>query len=121
MSRLIEYKVYVKFLNEMQSATEIYNDGGCMTDCYEYALAHDDVILLQYSGINDSNDRMLYEGDVIKSGTFYWVVRFIDGSFLACLFDKKRTSLTKTLKDREVSLVPCVYTGNIYQNPELLK
>lgn len=121
MNRVIDYKAYVKFLNEAQNVTELYNDGGCMTDDYPYALAHDDIVLLQYSGANDTHERRLYEGDVIKSGKFWWVIRFVNCAFLACLFDGVQSPLIDTLQKRNTAGCPCEFAGNIHQHPELLK
>lgn len=66
MSRTIKFRAYVKFLHEIQSVDELYKSGGCMTDDYPYALAHDDVELMQFTGIVDAEGVDVYDGDLLR-------------------------------------------------------
>lgn len=77
----------------------------------------EDVILEQYTGYKDKNNKEIYEGDIIKyNNKIYWI-GFSEGCF-DC-----RIKLTDTNGD-ELFLFDhkCIeIIGNISENPELLE
>lgn len=87
-----------------------------------------DLIVMDWSGFNDTEGKEIYEGDVfeIKAGYNYYVV-FENGSFTCYHIETKDYILGGNLKwgllSRSFELgsdyKPKVI-GNIYQNPELL-
>lgn len=81
---------------------------------------YDTVTLNQCTGLKDKNDKLIYEGDIVKifhvSGTmqgkyFFDVVGWND---LRCRFDTENYGI---INDDDVYEV----IGNIYENPELLE
>lgn len=48
----------------MHKVLELYHDGGVMVEGYEYPLSAEQVILMQYIGMKDSDDVEIYEGDL---------------------------------------------------------
>jgi len=74
----------------------------------------DDIVIMQYIGMKDKNDRDIYEGDIIKhSGGEVGVAKFKDGCFGVEL-----------LNGDFLICVPFEHhsvIGNIYENPELLE
>ena len=119
--RNIKFRAYVKFLNEIQNVTELYNTGGCMVDGYPYALAHDDVNLMKFTGLQDKNGVDIYEGDIVNisgSGSCITEIQPCYGIVYKCInknmFD---TDAHDVAAEREDSFV----IGNIHSNPELLE
>ena len=78
------------------------------------------VELMQWTGLQDSNGKDIYEGDIVESdcdeGTlFEKVARLSSGLYmLECIFSgQQHTDLESCVESIEVA-------GNIYENPELL-
>ena len=121
--RTIKFRAWDKVNKRMLQVDKMYwnlaQDKICiiclLDEKHEIALAVDEFILLQYTGLKDKNGVEIYEGDVVACG--YWqddykkveknVVVFEDGHFQnANTFD----ALT------EIEII-----GNIYENKELIK
>ncbi|GAG55499.1 unnamed protein product [marine sediment metagenome] len=80
-----------------------------------------DIILMQYTGLKDKDEKEIYEGDVVKCRDFTGIVTFDEGCF--------RLDLGAYEMDLALSIY-CTYhknahepkiIGNVYENPELLK
>ncbi len=87
---------------------------------------NDPIILQQFTGIEDTNEKEIYEGDIHLSETegdeglikSYLPVVFDNGAFwLDESFKKDGTYLTLLCEYNE----PLNIVGNIYEHPELLK
>lgn len=84
-------------------------------------------VLMQYTGLKDTNGKEIYEGDVIKGHTFDERINEKQIGEIAYNEDRhgfvfipsrmKRKNLYYPL----FSVVTCEVIGNIYENPELLE
>jgi uncharacterized phage protein (TIGR01671 family) len=115
--REIKFRAYVKFLNEIQNVVELFRSGKVITDGYDYALAHDDIILMQFTGLQDINGADIYEGDIVQSVDYY-PSEIVYSEYKACFL----------AGDLVIADGGCYRTsnrweviGNIHENPELLE
>ena len=76
------------------------------------------MILLQYTGLKDKNNREIYEGDILKKGKYMfeckWGYCSFDFNPFPYPIDKEHNQDGYFREDMEV-------IGNIYENPELIK
>ncbi|GAV24782.1 hypothetical protein ciss_07150 [Carboxydothermus islandicus] len=75
----------------------------------------DDFIVMQYTGLKDSEGREIYEGDVIETQRIKGVVKW--DNFFGCwqvINKTDRSMLTN------IDVIRSEVLGNIYENPELL-
>ncbi|WP_339010272.1 YopX family protein [Fusobacterium animalis] len=85
-----------------------------------YNKRYKDFNLMQCSGLNDKNDREIYEGDILLDGNNKkpYKVIFKNGSFRA-EFEGDFEEYSFDLID--VVAQGCEVVGNIYENPELME
>jgi hypothetical protein len=67
--------------------------------------------LMQFTGLQDKNDKDIYEGDIVKSGKRDFEVVFESGSFMMCFANGASMMFINEM----VEII-----GNIYENPELV-
>ena len=86
----------------------------------------DDLVFVQYTGLNDSNDDSIYEGDILIN--HYDVGNNIIGQVLyesdhgGYIFQWKRKGRNQDYNNLNCDLAfESVIVGNILENPELLK
>ncbi|WP_455010842.1 YopX family protein [Mogibacterium timidum] len=92
------------------------------------------IVLSQYTGLKDKNDREIYEGDILISKASenpkdhkMWLVSYQDGGFVIDYKHKpkdrrKRSKCeTEILCEDNIWLYGMEVKSNIYENPELLK
>ena len=83
-------------------------------DQYNDYFDTEDMILMQYTGLDGKNGKEIYEGDIVKYENITGKIMFFNGSFI--LSDLEETEEWELgVINEEVEII-----GNIYNNPELL-
>lgn len=109
-NKVMEYKVNVNDGKPVKYGYQWFNHGNTIYDSE----------LMQYTGLKDKNGKEIYEGDIIRHDWGLNKITFEDYSFTAeqiLTFDGKY-NCSLYLSDIGSD---CEVTGNIYENPELLK
>ena len=75
-----------------------------------------EVVLMQFTGLTDSNGVEIFEGDVIRTGRGDWGVIVWKAPF----FEVTVSATESSLYSREW-FATCEVIGNVYQNPELFE
>ncbi len=139
MVREIKFRAWVKENNSEQNYAGMYQvhslslDGVVVIRSSMFApslFPINDVVIMQYTGLKDKNDKEIYEGDVIK---FFDRGNMFDNDLLPCtaqvVMEYARWSIkpidVKGLRNFQFNGIggyeKCEVIGNIYENPEVLK
>lgn len=83
-------------------------------------------IIMQYTGLNDVNNKEIYEGDIISipgdySGDHYYKTSIGIVEYQAPEFYPKNPNDKDGITWQDFNLERCTILGNIYENPELLE
>lgn len=131
MEDRFKFRAFLKRANLMKKCVGVLENSVILEDeIGQFSEPHNQVKLMQCTGLKDKNGNLIYEGDVLKREceelgvalhskhvTKLGYVRVPDNCFVAQCFDEKNhcTSICQeNWKDSEI-------IGNIYETPELLK
>ena len=84
------------------------------------------VDVMQYTGINDSVEKEIFDGDIVtarkysNTGTFTGYVHFLNGIYWVN-FIGYESYYTELIDLKNAEYEPIRVIGNIYENPELMK
>ena len=94
---------------------------GCSCNKEGFYNGYEFIGSLQYTGPEDKNGREIYEGDIVKRGTYgkenkpiIYLIKWQNGGFITKLL-KPSNIMTTQFEASESEII-----GNIYENPELL-
>jgi uncharacterized phage protein (TIGR01671 family) len=99
----------------MQNGSDIEDDG----------FNEKDLIIQQYTGLKDKNDREIYEGDIVITLKDNYIAREFKGNYKIGFynhgFDLTELECGDSYWLNELDGIKLEIIGNIYDNPELLK
>jgi len=75
-----------------------------------------DLIIMQYTGLEDKNGKEIYEGDIVQRG----VVLFSNGKFQGYYYESNG-GIAESWEDDLYKEKDIEVLGNIYENPELMR
>lgn len=121
MSREIKFRVWDIENKEMLNVQELDFEptfyGGRIAirpDQYNDYFDTEDMILMQYTGLHDKNEKEIYEGDIVKYENMTGKIMFFNGSFIMSNFEETEEWELGVINE-ELEIM-----GNIYDNPELI-
>ena len=138
MSREIKFRVFIDYKIFYQDKYDEYGDNLTSIDIckktititgfhnYEnvYRFEDEKVKLMQYTGLNDKNDKEIYEGDIVKILKLEGYGEYCDqvkhtGKIECYISEFRIQPLNLRLSDE--SIVGIEVIGNIYENKNLLE
>ena len=136
---MIKFRVWDKVNERMLNIETLclsFSPNGVLTSIYTYGpdfsndpevIGHDepdldDVIIEQYTGLDDKNGKPIYEGDVIKSNYKYAqpkVSQIIIENGNSYILGEDLATGNEMLVSDHISEIKVI--GNVHENPELLE
>ena len=91
------------------------------TDQYNDYFDTEDMILMQYTGLKDKNEKEIYEGDIIKYKDIQKGVVEYSEQYAQFILKETGSIADECEALGEFNIKVFEVIGNIYDNPELLK
>lgn len=117
--REIEFRAWLKYKKKMVNVKSIDLYTGDISYRYNgtsHFANSDEIELMQYTGLKDTNGVKIFEGDIVEfSGDEIGVIKYTGGCF-----EIEADGFTETFYYNRYSYEVEV-NGNIYENPEFLR
>ncbi len=88
---------------------------------YESCPEYLELEIMQYTGLKDSDEKEIYEGDILDEKWKWEVIYFADGFIGKHETPANSMPLLNILRKRDADGCLVEIIGNIYENPELVK
>ena len=102
-----------------------YYTKGLEPEIYRYSVRWklSDIILMQYTGLEDNSGIGIYEGDITNNGVIVWVQEDEESEFVGWHLQDTHKSKYDCYEIHSfyAFTTPFEVIGNIYENPELLE
>lgn len=125
MNREIKFRIWDIENKEMLKVQELDFEptfyGGRIAirpDQYNDYFDTEDMILMQYTGLDDKNGKEIYEGDIVGDNKIKWIVKWNKHRMGFCLYPTTK-QLYDEMPINVVNKLGFKKLGNIYDNPEL--
>jgi hypothetical protein len=99
-------------LGNLQDKEDFEFTNGMYSSWDEFGLEHKDCVVMQFTGLQDSNNKDIYEGDIVNNEKGNHIVKLINGCWM---FEKSHRSYVNAHWYKSEFAV----IGNIKENPEL--
>lgn len=126
MNREIKFRIWDIENKEMLKVQELDFEptfyGGRIAirpDQYNDYFDTEDMIVMQYTGLNDKNGKEIYEGDIVGDNKIKWIVKWNKHRMGFSLYPTTKQLYDEMPINVENELGFKIL-GNIYDNPELL-
>lgn len=123
MNREIKFRVWSKNRNRFLTSDEPTHMIFINKDhefsyhrLYTYIGYEDDLKIQQFTGLKDTNDKEIYEGDILQ----YWIDRCVQDNYFI-VDDIFQLHIEMNQIDPYYRVDEVLIVGNIYENPELLE
>lgn len=117
--REIKFRAWEKSLKQMIPVRSIYFERRMINTGSAWRML-DEIQLMQYTGLNDTNGKEIYEGDIVSYyGKAMGIVQFENGRYEMKFIIPKKKYTTGISGKYNLSAISVI--GNIYENPELLE
>lgn len=120
MSRDIKFRAWIKNNKRMEMCIEV--NPFYIGDCDRFHWKHEEVELMQYTGLKDKNGNEIYEGDILEfvATKTKWIVSYSHGAFVIS-YQNSNINILYDCSIKDGMLKHMEIIGNIYKNPELLE
>lgn len=126
MNREIKFRIWDIENKEMLKVQELDFEptfyGGRIAirpDQYNDYFDTEDMILMQYTGLHDKNEKEIYEGDIVGDNKIKWIVKWNKNRMGFSLYPTTE-QLYDEMPINVENKLGFKILGNIYDNPELL-
>lgn len=99
------------YVNPMEKKDGLYPNDSASLSPFNTIFDPEQHPLMQYTGLKDSNQKEIYEADIVKYDGFFWGVEFVNGCWQIAW--DGGLDIGYVLNELEV-------VGNIYQNDDLI-
>ena len=125
MNREIKFRAYFDQYNRMIENIGFVNSKMILVDFSGYGnienlFLTDEIHIMQFTGLKNKNQKMIYEGDIVKCKNHTVIVFFADGAFKVKYRKTANSTCTMNLA-HFLEQYNCEVIGNIYENSELLE
>jgi len=120
MSRDIKFRAWIKNNKRMEMCIEV--NPFYIGDCDRFHWKHEEVELMQYTGLKDKNGNEIYEGDILEfvATKTKWIVSYSHGAFVIS-YQNSNINILYDCSMENGKLTHMKILGNKYESPELLE
>lgn len=113
--REIKFRAWIKKDKRMEHCIDV--NPFYIGDCDRMHWKHEEVELMQYTGLKDKNGKEIYQGDIVKESNSKGIIAY-EYCFFGIAWIANKDFYNNALKYHSSTIE---VIGNIYENPDLLE